>query len=55
MLIRLRRDLSKPFIADVCKTDARKLVKWWNSNTKYYHFIQKQCFGNLYNIIRQNE
>ena len=51
-LYRLRRDISPPFIRDVNKSDARKLVDWWNANTKYYYFIQKQGFGNLYNIIK---
>jgi hypothetical protein len=53
MIVRLRRDISTPFIKDVNKKDARKLVNWLDANTKYYHFIQKQCFGKLYNIIRQ--
>ena len=44
-------------IKDINKSDARKLVSWWNANTKYYHFYKKQTGsykkGNLYNIYRQ--
>lgn len=35
----------------VNKSDANKLVSWWNENTPYYHF--KKNVGKLYNIIRQ--
>ena len=52
-LVRLRRDISTPYIMDVNKSDGRKIIEWLNGNTKFYHFIQKQCFGKLYNIIRQ--
>jgi hypothetical protein len=51
-LYRLPRDISKPYFADVNKSDAKKLISWYNAHTKYYHFIQKQRFGKLYNIIR---
>lgn len=35
----------------VNKSDANKLVSWWNANTAYYYFKKKS--GKLYNIIRQ--
>jgi hypothetical protein len=53
MLITIRRDISKPFIADVSESDAKKLISWWNANTNYYHFKQKQNYGKLWNVIRQ--
>jgi hypothetical protein len=35
----------------VNKSDANKLVSWWNANTPYYYFKKK--VGKLYNIVRQ--
>jgi len=37
----------------VNKSDAKKLVSWWNANTKYYHFYKKRGGENLYNVLRQ--
>ena len=41
------------FIKSVNKSDAKKLVSWWNANTEHYHFMRKQDIGKLYDIIRQ--
>lgn len=38
-------------IKNVNKSDAKKLIDWWNANIKYYHFKRKS--GKLYNIMRQ--
>ena len=35
----------------VNKSDANKLVSWWNANTPYYYFKKK--VGKLYNIVKQ--
>jgi len=47
------KDISTPYIIDVNKSDGRKIIEWLNGNTTFYHFLQKQRFGKLYNIIRQ--
>jgi hypothetical protein len=34
------------------RSDAKKLVSWWNANTGYYHFIQ-MLSKKYYNVLRQ--
>jgi hypothetical protein len=40
-------------IDKVSKNDAKKLVKWYNANTTYYHFPDKMDHGKLWKVIRQ--
>jgi len=48
---------TKIIFSSVNKSDAKELVSWWNANSPYYHFYQKQTSsykkGNLFNFIRQ--
>lgn len=41
----------KTLFENVSKSDARKLISWWNANTRHYHFKQKS--GRLWNVMRQ--
>jgi|JFJP01.1.fsa_nt_gi hypothetical protein len=41
----------KTIHSGVNKSDANKLVGWWNANTPNYYFKKK--VGKLYNIIKQ--
>jgi hypothetical protein len=50
-LIIIHEDISDVLIERVNKSDARKLISWWNAHTPYYHFKRKS--GKLYDIIRQ--
>ena len=44
----------KELFTDVSKSDAKKLVDWWNGNTEHYHFKKKDVSSKKYYVIRQN-
>lgn len=44
---------TKILFEKVTKSDARKLVEYWNANTDYYHFVRKRDNDKFYNVIRQ--
>jgi hypothetical protein len=35
------------------KKDAAELAKWWNANTKDYHFVIKMDNSKYYKVVRQ--
>ena len=48
---------NKVIMSDVNDKDAKKLIKWWNANTKYYHFKKRNGrnkFGK-FDVVRQLE
>jgi len=41
----------KDLINNVSLSDAKKLIKWWNANTEFYHFLDKE--GKRFKVLRQ--
>ena len=48
---------NKVIISDVNDKDAKKLIKWWNANTKYYHFKKRNRNSRYgkFDVMRQLE
>ena len=44
---------SKVLFDNLKKGDANKLRKWWDANTKYYHFVVKMDNSKYYKLIQQ--
>lgn len=43
----------KLWIPNVSKKDGRKLVDWWNANTKDLYFLRKNDNNKLYSVYIQ--
>lgn len=45
--------MKRSWIEKVNKSDAKKLVRWWNGQCIGYFFKEKRDNGKLYDVIRQ--
>lgn len=51
----LKSNLDEYLFCNVSKSDGKKLVSWWNANTPYLHFLEREKYGGkyVYHVRRQ--